>query len=93
MVAFINAIWCYLKLTYRANFPYITVKVQYNKIKTQLEKWLEKSPPPVMFNSGELADSLALDHLTGAGREFIPWFGKVVFSCLPKVTMLMVYWI
>jgi spore photoproduct lyase len=29
-----------------------------------------------MFNSGELADSLSMEHLTRAGREFIPWFGK-----------------
>jgi spore photoproduct lyase len=29
-----------------------------------------------MYNSGELADSLALEHLTRAGREFIPWFGR-----------------
>jgi spore photoproduct lyase len=29
-----------------------------------------------MFNSGELADSLAMEHLTRAGREFIPWFGQ-----------------
>jgi len=68
--------WCYLKLTYRAAFPYITVKVQYDKIKGQLEKRLANSTNPVIFNSGELADSLSMDHLTGAGKEFIPWFGK-----------------
>ncbi len=68
--------WCYLKLTYRANFPYITVKVQYDNIKKQLEGWLKKANHPVIFNSGELADSLSMEHLTGAGKEFIPWFGK-----------------
>jgi spore photoproduct lyase len=68
--------WCYLKLTYRAAFPFITVKVQYDKIKKQLRKRLNKSSGPVIFNSGELADSLALDHLTGAGKEFIPWFAE-----------------
>ena len=30
----------------------------------------------VIFNSGELADSLAMEHLTKAGQEFIPWFGE-----------------
>jgi len=30
----------------------------------------------MMFNSGELADSLSMEHLTRAGREFIPWFGN-----------------
>jgi spore photoproduct lyase len=67
--------WCYLKLTYRAAFPFITVRVQYEKIKDQLWKRLAESKTPVIFNSGELADSLSMEHLTRAGREFIPWFG------------------
>jgi spore photoproduct lyase len=68
--------WCYLKLTYRAAFPYITVRVQYDRIKEQLQKRLSQSREPLIFNSGELADSLSLEHLTRAGREFIPWFGR-----------------
>ena len=68
--------WCYLKLTYRAAFPFISIKTDYEKIKRQLARKLNRSDEPVIFNSGELADSLALDHLTRAGREFIPWFGR-----------------
>jgi spore photoproduct lyase len=68
--------WCYLKLTYRAAFPFITVRVQYEKIKEQLRKRLAESKAPVIFNSGELADSLSMEHLTRAGREFISWFGQ-----------------
>ena len=68
--------WCYLKLTYRAAFPFITVRVQYDRIKEQLQKRLNQSREPVIFNSGELADSLSMEHLTRAGREFIPWFGQ-----------------
>jgi len=68
--------WCYLKLTYRAAFPFITVRVQYDEIKKQLKKRLRKSNLPVMSNSGELADSLSMEHLRRAAREFIPWFGK-----------------
>ena len=68
--------WCYLKLTYRAAFPFITIRVGYDKIKRQLEKRLVKSKENAIFNSGELADSLAMEHLTRAGREFIPWFGS-----------------
>jgi len=68
--------WCYLKLTYRAAFPFITIRVQYDKIKHQIEKRLAKTKAPIMSDSGELADSLAMEHLTRAGREFIPWFGK-----------------
>jgi spore photoproduct lyase len=68
--------WCYLKLTYRAAFPFITVRVQYDRIKEQLQKMLGVSEAPVVFNSGELADSLSMEHLTCAGQEFIPWFGQ-----------------
>jgi spore photoproduct lyase len=68
--------WCYLKLTYRAAFPFITIRAQYDKIKEQLCKRLRQTPEPVIFNSGELADSLSMEHLTRAGREFIPWFGN-----------------
>jgi len=68
--------WCYLKLTYRAAFPFITIRAQYDKIKKQLTKRLSTTRSPVMFNSGELADSLALEHLTGAANEFVPWFGQ-----------------
>jgi len=68
--------WCYLKLTYRAAFPFITVRVQYDRIKEQLQKRLSGSEEPVVFNSGELADSLSMEDLTRAGQEFIPWFGQ-----------------
>jgi len=34
--------WCYLKLTYRAAFPFITIRVQYDKVQRQLEKRLGK---------------------------------------------------
>ena len=68
--------WCYLKLTYRAAYPFISVRAQYDEIKQQIKKKLRQSKDPVFFNSGELADSLAMEHLTCAGREFIPWFGQ-----------------
>ena len=68
--------WCYLKLTYRAAFPFITIRVQYDHIKEQIHKKLIQTNAPIMFNSGELADSLSMEHLTRAGREFIPWFGN-----------------
>jgi spore photoproduct lyase len=68
--------WCYLKLTYRAAFPFITVRAQYDRIKELLTKRLAQTAAPIIFNSGELADSLALEHLTRVGQEFIPWFGR-----------------
>ena len=39
------------------------------------KKRFPSGPAPVIFNSGEMADSLALEHLIGAGQKFIPWFG------------------
>ena len=68
--------WCYLKLTYRAAFPFITVRAQYDKIKEQLHKRLRHTKAPVIFNTGELADSLSMEHLTGGAKEFIPWIGN-----------------
>ena len=68
--------WCYLKLTYRAAHPFITIRAQYNIIKEQLHKRLKQSRIPIIFNSGEFADSLSMEHLTRAGQEFIPWFGN-----------------
>ena len=78
--------WCYLKLTYRAAFPFITVRAEYEKIARQIEKRLSKSHSPVIFNSGELADSLALEHLTGAARWFIPWFAQKAGAYLFMLT-------
>lgn len=68
--------WCYLKLTYRAAFPFISIPVDYQRIIKQLERRLSREAGPLMFNSGEMADSLALDHLTDASRTFVPWFAK-----------------
>jgi len=68
--------WCYLKGTYRANQPYIAVRVQYDKMEAQLQKRLEEADGPLLFNSGEMADSLSLDGLTRAAEHFIPWFAK-----------------
>jgi spore photoproduct lyase len=67
--------WCYLKLTYRANRPFITVYADYDHIIKRLKKRLSHESGPVIFNSGEMADSLAMEHITGAARRFIPWFG------------------
>jgi spore photoproduct lyase len=69
--------WCYLKLTYRAAYPFITVKVQYDLIREKIIKRMNEAETPIMFNSGELADSLSLEHLTGAAQEFIPLFATL----------------
>ena len=68
--------WCYLKITYRAAFPFITIRAQYDRIKSQLQKRLKQFKASLIFSTGELADSLAMEHLTGGAQEFIPWFGQ-----------------
>lgn len=83
---FYNCDWCFLKLTYRAQRPYITVKAEFDKIKEQLQKEVEQRKEPLLFSSGELADSLSLEHLTGAAQEFIPWFAKTENAYLYMLT-------
>lgn len=78
--------WCYLRLTYRNAYPFISTRVEYQKIKDQLEKKLSKTNGGVIFNSGELGDSLSLDHLTRAAASFIPWFGTTVNGYLFMLT-------
>lgn len=68
--------WCFLKGTYRANQNYITIRVEYDKIKAMLLKRLKTATAPVLFDTGEMADSLALEHLTKVGKTFIPWFAE-----------------
>jgi len=38
--------WCYLKLTYRAAFPFITIRAEYDKIKRRLSKKLCSQAKP-----------------------------------------------
>jgi spore photoproduct lyase len=73
---FYNCDWCFLKGTYRANQNYITVRVQYDKIKEMLTKRLKSATAPEMFDTGEMADSLSMEHLTKSGQELIPWFAE-----------------
>jgi len=83
---FYNCDWCFLKATYRANQNYITIHVQYDRIKADIEKHLKKAGTPVLFDSGELADSLSMEHLTKCGQEFIPWFGNQEHGYLYMLT-------
>jgi spore photoproduct lyase len=73
---FYNCDWCYLKLTFRGQRPFISVHVEYEEIKRSLQRTLAATQSPIFFNSGELADSLSMEHLTRAGQTFIPWFGQ-----------------
>ena len=68
--------WYNLDLTYRNAFHYISICLQYEKIKEQIVWRLYKAQEPVIFDIGELRDSLSTDRLTGAHWVFIPFFGE-----------------
>jgi len=72
-----NCDWSFLKLTNRTLHPFITVRSEYKKIMKQIRKRVAGHQIPVMFNGGELIDSLSLEHLTGAAKYFIPRFGRM----------------
>jgi len=71
-----NCDWCFLKGTYRGAQNFITVRVQYDQIKNKLLNKLSKATSPILFDTGEMADSLAMEHLTKSAQEFIPWFAE-----------------
>ncbi len=68
--------WCFLRLTYRSCRPFMGLRVKYDGIKKEISKWLKEAKQPLMFNAGELQDSLALEHITGAASTFIPFFAE-----------------
>ncbi|HUJ69645.1 MAG TPA: hypothetical protein VLW86_08985, partial [Syntrophorhabdales bacterium] len=53
------------------------VRAEYPRIKEQIERSLKKSTGDIMYNTGELADSLSLDRVTGAGKAFVPFFAQM----------------
>ena len=69
--------WCFLQQTYRGMQPFMAVHVRYKDIMKIITRRLEKSSKIVVFNNGELQDSLALEHLTHSGQTFIPFFGRL----------------
>ena len=69
--------WCYLRLTYRELYPFMYVRVKYDVIRKKIKRYLRNVSHPVMFNMGELQDSLALEHLTGTAQNLIPFFGEL----------------
>lgn len=86
MISIYRCDWCQWKLTYRSAFPFITVRAPCDRIEAQVDKGLNQSASSVIFNSGELADSLSMEHRTGAAREVIPRFGRQKNGCLYMLT-------
>ncbi len=64
--------YCILQ-TYLAN-PLITVHVNTRDMEKQLLEFLYRNPRPLRIGTGELGDSLALDHITERSVDMIRFF-------------------
>jgi len=72
--------WCFLQETYRDLFPFMAVRVRFDQVQKRILSFIRRPANrsrTVIFNNGELQDSLALEHLTGAAKSFIPFFGEI----------------
>jgi len=54
--------------------PIVTVHVNTDKLWDQLDSFLQQNRRPLRIGTGELGDSLVLDHITGRSRELIRYF-------------------
>jgi spore photoproduct lyase len=69
----LDCTYCILQL-YLSN-PVITVHANTNELYQQLDIFLKKNRSrPLRIGTGELGDSLALDHLTGRSSDLISYF-------------------
>jgi spore photoproduct lyase len=58
------------------NNPLLTVHVNTHDLWSQLDTFLEKNDRTCRIGTGELGDSLVLDHITERSTEFIEYFRK-----------------
>ncbi|MDH7579043.1 MAG: hypothetical protein QHH75_14800 [Bacillota bacterium] len=66
--------YCFLQGTYRTLRPYITVNCNVDDLIKEIEADLEKAQDPVIYNAGEMLDSLALDQFTRITQKLVPFF-------------------
>lgn len=67
--------YCILQ-SYLANNPIITVFTNLEEILARLATQMEKIPRGSVIGTGQIADSLALEELTGLHQHLIPFFGS-----------------
>lgn len=67
--------YCILQ-SYLENNPVITVYTNFEEILERLATQIPSLPEGSVVGTGRIADSLALDDLTGHTREMVPFFGK-----------------
>ncbi len=78
----------YCILQHYLSDPVITVHTNLDDLWTQLDVFLEKNKDrPIRIGTGELGDSLVIDHLTGNSKELISYFKNkhnVIFELKTK---------
>lgn len=62
--------YCFLQLTYRI-YPYIQQYLNFDDLFKEMKRLNERVDKPVILNTGELSDSLALDHITNITNKII----------------------
>lgn len=67
--------YCYLQLTFRMA-PYTRQYLNLEDLWRELDRLNRKIDKPILLNTGELADPLAVDHLTGIVNEVVSQMSK-----------------
>jgi len=67
--------YCYLQLTFRMA-PYSRQYLNLEDLWGELERLNGKTARPILLNTGELADPLAVDHITGMVNEVVSRMSK-----------------
>lgn len=78
--------YCYLQTTMSAK-PYVRVYVNLEEILEKSRQYIEERKPEITrFEAACTGDPVSLEHLTGALRTYIEWFGRQEFGRLRFVT-------
>jgi spore photoproduct lyase len=67
--------YCYLQLTFRMA-PYTRQYLNLEDLWAELERLNRETNKPILLNTGELADPLAVDHITGVVNEVVSQMSK-----------------
>ena len=69
--------FCYLQGTNRGLRPMVSVFLNWEDMEADIEEEIRRRQGrPVVFNAGELADALAVDHLTGLAPRLARYFAQ-----------------
>jgi len=68
--------YCFLQATYRTLYPYIKINCNVDDLIKELQEDISKASGPVIYNAGEMLDSLALDEFTRISSKLVPFFAE-----------------